>query len=183
MGLASGPYGHIRIASATPEQLPTAAAVLDEVSAWLEAQGHGQWPVPFPTERLLPPETGAICYLAWDGATAVATYTLQRRDPIFWPGEDLEAEQKDEPGTASSSRSVYIHRLAVRRGYRGLGRALLAEIERTARSWGATCLRLDCMAGNARIKGYYEDAGFEYRGDVAVLHLTWLASLYEKPLR
>jgi ribosomal protein S18 acetylase RimI-like enzyme len=73
----------------------------------------------------------------------------------------------------------YIHAVAVRREHAGIGRALIAWAERAVRDAGRPFLRLDCMRDNARIRRYYEELGFERRGDVVVGdHFD--ASLYEK---
>ena len=113
------------------------------------------------------------CYIAWDGAAPVGTFTLQWTDPAFW------GERPDE----GPDRARYLHRLAVRRSYKGLGRALVDLAEELTRRSGATCLRLDCLATDPGIRAYYEAAGFEYRGDVDVIRREpWRASLYEKQM-
>jgi hypothetical protein len=58
--------------------------------------------------------------------------------------------------------------LAVRRGYPGLGAALLGWAAESVRDAGRRFVRLDCVAGNPRLRAYYEAAGFAHRGDVAV---------------
>ena len=164
--------GRVRVAAAGPRELAIVAGILDEASAWLEARGYPQWPRPFPVEFLEADPANRIVYLALDGSTPAGTFTLQRTDRAFWG--DLPAER---PGHA-----LYLHRLAVRRANRGLGRALVDLAAVIALSSGASCLRLDCMADNPRIRRYYEELGFEHRGDTDVPFLTWRASLYERRL-
>ncbi|MGZ6265942.1 MAG: GNAT family N-acetyltransferase [Candidatus Limnocylindrales bacterium] len=164
--------GRVRVAAASPEELAIVAGILDEASAWLEARGYPQWPRPFPVESLEADAANRIVYLAWDGSTAVGTLALHKVDRTFWG--DLPAEP---PGHA-----MYLHKLAVRRGNRGLGRALVELAAVIARSSGAECLRLDCVADNSTIRSYYEGLGFEHRGDLDVPDLTWRASLYERSL-
>jgi hypothetical protein len=82
----------------------------------------------------------------------VGTLVLDWSDPL-WPDD---------------ATAGYLHRLAVRRQAAGLGSDLLMwavqEVVRRDRLF----LRLDCVASNRRLRGYYEAAGFEHRGDVLV---------------
>jgi RimJ/RimL family protein N-acetyltransferase len=41
-------------------------------------------------------------------------------------------------------------------------------------------LRLDCLAGNPGIRAYYEELGFEHRGDLVVNNRNM--SIYERPV-
>jgi GNAT superfamily N-acetyltransferase len=164
--------GRIRIAPARMDELPIAAGILDEASAWLESRGFTGWPRPFPVAALEAALALGPTYLAWDGRTAVATFSLHRTDVRFWGERPGEA-----PGHAR-----YLHKLAIRRSHAGLGRELLGLAERFAREGGAVCLRLDCVAGNPVIRGYYEAAGFEYRGQVSGPAFEVPYALYEKPL-
>jgi GNAT superfamily N-acetyltransferase len=172
----------IRILPAVSDQLRLVAAVLEDASERLREMGWEQWPVPFPVDKVLFPDSGAVCYLAWDGDLAAGTFTLQRRDPVFWPAA-VEATGGISAWGADGTRPVYLHRFATRTGYRGLGGLMLGEAETIALDWGANIMRLDCVAADARIRRYYEDAGFEYRGDIQPAHLTFPASRYEKRLR
>ena len=181
MGPVVGNYPRVRIAAAAPEHLALAAAVLDEASGRVAAMGWRQWPIPFPVDSVIFPETAAVCFLAWDRATAVGTFTLQRRDPTFWP-EAVEAVGGLAAWGEDGTRPAYLHRFATRNGYRGLGGVVLREAERIASSWDANLMRLDCMAANPKIRRYYEDAGYEYRGDIQPPHLDFPASRYEKRL-
>jgi GNAT superfamily N-acetyltransferase len=173
--------GRIRVAPAVAAELVLAAEILDDASARLEAMGLAQWPRPFPAGQLIFPGSGATCYLAWDGDRAAGTFTLQLRDAVFWPYAVEAAGSLDAWGS-DGTRPVYVHRFATRSGYRGLGRLMLDRAESMARELGANCLRLDCVAANRRIRRYYEDAGFEHRGDIQPAHLDFPASRYEKAL-
>jgi GNAT superfamily N-acetyltransferase len=61
-----------------------------------------------------------------------------------------------------------LSRLAVSRSVAGQGVAmrLLDWAVDYARSRGKRELRLDCWAGNERLKRFYTDSGFDARGDV-----------------
>lgn len=164
--------GRIRVLAVGADEVHFVVSILDEASAWLESRGLGQWPQPFPVDWITAGLTVGTCYLAWDGPMPVGTFALQRTDPTFW------GERPDEP----PGYARYLHRVAVRRSHRGLGRALLDVAQALTLRSGAVCLRLDCMAANPGIRGYYEKQGFEHRGDLNVPGLTWRASLYEKLL-
>ena len=96
----------------------------------------------------------------------VGTLTLTWADPHVW------GEQPDDAG--------YVHGLAIRRDAagQGIGAAMLAWAGRAVAAAGRPYLRLDCMATNARLRAYYERAGFTQVRDVA--DANWSASLYQK---
>ena len=171
----------IRIGMAGSNELQIVAGVLDDASQRLLEMGIEQWPLPFPADRVLFPGSGATAYLAWDGAVAAGTFTLQRRDAVFWP-EAVEAVGGPEAWGSDGTRPVYVHRFATRTGYRGLGARMLGEAESIAREWGANLMRLDCVSSDAKIRAYYEGFGYEFRGDIQPAHLTFPAARYEKRL-
>ncbi len=183
----------IRIATAADDELQIVAGVLDDASRRLLEMGIRQWPIPFPADKVIFPGAGATVYLAWDdadaagggpdGARAVAagTFTLQRRDAVFWP-EAVEAVGGLDGWGSDGTRPVYVHRFATRTGYRGLGALLYREAESIARGWGANLMRLDCVSSDTKIRAYYEALGFEFRGDIQPDHLTFPAARYEKAL-
>ena len=162
--------GRIRVRQADPGELSIAAGLLGEASAWLESRGQAGWPRPFPVATLGATLAFGPTYLAWDGGTAAGTFALHRTDLRFW------GERPAEP--AGFAR--YLHKLAVRRGYPGLGRDLVALAERLAREGGAVRLRLDCRADSPGIRSYYDAAGFEYRGEIGGPELDTVYALYEK---
>jgi GNAT superfamily N-acetyltransferase len=171
----------IRISEASQDQLVLVAGVLDAAAVRLREMGYRQWPTPFPVDEVIFPGSGAIPYLAWDGDVAAGTFTLQRRDPAFWP-EAVEASGGLGAWGSDGTRPIYLHRFATRSGYRGLGAIMLRRAEAAALGWGANLMRLDCVSSDARIRRYYEDAGFEFRGDIQPAHLDFPASRYEKRL-
>ena len=98
----------------------------------------------------------------------MGTVTLQWSDERFW------GERPPDAG--------YVHKLAIRPVYKGknLGLQILKWAEENARAAGKKFLRLDCMAEDRKIRNYYEQAGFLFRGDK--IDPRFKASLYEKPL-
>jgi GNAT superfamily N-acetyltransferase len=173
--------GHIRITAADMDRLQIVADILDDASRRLLEVGIAQWPLPFPADQVVFPGGGATVYLAWDDEVAAGTFTLQRRDAAYWP-EMVEAVSGLEAWGSDGTRPMYLHRLATRAGYRGLGALMVREAERLSRASGANLMRLDCLASSPRIRAYYEAFGYEYRGDIQPPHLTFPAAKYEKAL-
>jgi len=159
----------LEISAATQDDLPDVYEILDGAAAWLIEQGIHQWPNPYPRE----PITRAFAERGlWIGSRAgqtVATMRTARRDPDIW-GDD-------------AAPALYVHALAVRREppARGSGLELLRWAARTAARDGLVAVRLDCWAGNDRLRRYYLRAGFRHVRDVEERSgpRTWRCSLFE----
>jgi ribosomal protein S18 acetylase RimI-like enzyme len=141
---------------AGPADVDEVVAMLSEAARWLLSRGIQQWPDPFPRERVERLVRRGDFYVALLDGEPVATLALQWADPAFW------GDQPDDAG--------YVHGLAVRRthGGRGLGAMLLDWAEAEVGARGREFLRLDCLAENRALRRYYEEQGFEPRGEVAV---------------
>ena len=140
-------------------------AVLTEAARWLRSRGIDQWPDPFPAGWVESSIARGETYLVRENGGAVAgTITLRWADPAFW-GE--------EPPVAG-----YVHGIAVRRKFAGLGARLLEWAEEQVRAAGRELLRLDCRTENVALRRYYEGHGFVHRGDTTVDDFR--TSLYER---
>jgi len=137
--------------------LTTIIEIRQEAARWLETKGIEQWPVglfnqmaDYLAERIAAGEE----YIVFLGESVVGTLRLQRSDPRMWP------ESGDDAG--------YVHGLAVRRerAGRGIGLEMLRWAEGQVVDAGKSLLRLDCVAHNARLVRYYEEAGFARAGQV-----------------
>jgi hypothetical protein len=87
-------------------------------------------------------------------------------DP-YWPDDNLAG---------------YVHSVAVRSEMHGQhlgGLILLWAIMKTKQA-ERQFLRLDCLARNGRLRRYYEEQGFIYRGEAVDRDYT--AALYELPV-
>jgi RimJ/RimL family protein N-acetyltransferase len=84
---------------------------------------------------------------------------------------------------AGAFPALYVHGLAVRREplARGSGLELLRWAARTAAEEGLEAVRLDCVAGNDRLRRYYQQVGFRHVRDVeqGVGDRRWRCSLFE----
>ncbi|MEW9532296.1 GNAT family N-acetyltransferase [Microbispora sp. NPDC049125] len=158
---------------ATPEDLPAVLALLAEAAHWLDALGVRQWPAGgFPAHRIEPLIAEGVVYLLGGaGRPPAATVAVDgHADPEFW-------RPSDRPGDA-----LYVHKLAVSRGYsgQGLGETLLDWAGLRAGAQGRRWLRLDCSKDNARLQSYYSGAGFRHVRTVDLPHRA-SGALFERP--
>ena len=151
------------------EDVTTVGTLLDEATVWVGERGFEQWPLPFPRDELAAAVERGEVYVAELNAKPVATVTLLWRDPLYWGERPPDA--------------AYLHKLAVSRACAGqrIGRALVEWADRTAAAAGRSFLRLDCLRDNPGIRTYYENLGFEHRGDLVVNGRDM--SIYERPVR
>jgi ribosomal protein S18 acetylase RimI-like enzyme len=157
----------VKVERARPEELEDVVGVLSEAGAWLRSRGVEQWPDPYPAEWVAASiERGETYVVRLNGAVA-GTITLRWADPAFW-GE--------QPPVAG-----YVHGIAVRRAFAGLGSELLEWADEQVRAERRELLRLDCRTDNERLRRYYEEHGFVHRGDTTVDDFR--TSLYERRCR
>ena len=145
-------------------------AIHEKASRWLLARGIRQWKTDtFPRDRLsIRIERGEV-YVVRLGGEPVGMVILQEADEDTWGARPDDA--------------LYLHGLRVLRAYagRGIGRAILRWAEDQVTSRGRIYLRLDCLADNAKLRAYYEDAGFRHITDMTWEDdPDWRSSLYER---
>jgi predicted N-acetyltransferase YhbS len=143
-------------------------ALLDEATVWVGERGYEQWPLPFPRDELAAAVERGDVYVAELDGEVVATVTLLWDDPMYWGNGPPDA--------------AYVHKLAVSRACAGqrIGSAIVEWADATAAAAGRQFLRLDCLGDNPRIRAYYEQLGFEHRGDLVVNERNM--SIYERPV-
>ena len=142
---------------ARPEDADAVYALLHEAAVWLTARGISQWkPGALPRSVVEAGIARGEIFVVRPAGGLVATLQLEESDPGTWG---------DDAGDA-----LYLHRLCVARSEasQGLGLQLLDWARTEARARGRRLLRLDCVASNARLRRYYEAAGFLARGEVDV---------------
>jgi GNAT superfamily N-acetyltransferase len=146
----------------------TVAELLDEATVWVGQRGFEQWPLPFPRDELAAAVEHGEVYLAELDGEPVATVTLLWDDPRYWGKQSPDA--------------AYVHKLAVRRACAGrrIGSAIVEWADATAVANGRSFLRLDCLRDNPGIRTYYENLGFEHRGDLFVGGRDM--SIHERPV-
>jgi GNAT superfamily N-acetyltransferase len=151
----------------TEADLPEVLSILDEAAAWLQSIGvTEQWPAVISedgawTARLSRLAAEGRMYLAFEDEAAAGTFHLRDK-----PGP-LDGPSAWRPDEVDAKPAVYLFTLAVRRrvARRQVGAAMLDWAFEAARGRGRV-LRLDCWAGNEKLRRFYLDCGFEYRGDV-----------------
>jgi GNAT superfamily N-acetyltransferase len=126
--------------------------MLEEAATWVDALGVVMW-----EEGELAP--GRVDNEIADGLFFIAdvdndpagVLRFQLEDRLFWP--DLTQDD-----------SAFIHRLVVRRRYKGLGvsTALMEWAVSRARTMGKRYLRLDTDASRPKLRRLYEGFGFEF---------------------
>jgi GNAT superfamily N-acetyltransferase len=160
----------VNVKRARHEDADTVAELLDEATVWVGELGFEQWPLPFPRDELAEAiDRGEVYVVEGEDDEPVATLVLLQDDPQYWGERPQDA--------------LYLHKFAVRRDRagRGIGAAVVEWANAEAAEAGREFLRLDCLCDNLRIRDYYEDLGFEHRGDLVLNGRNM--SLYERPVR
>ncbi|MCC3776807.1 GNAT family N-acetyltransferase [Streptomyces sp. UNOB3_S3] len=141
---------------ATEADLSALVRLRDDAARWMLARGiTGQWrPGELDEDhfrRVMAGGDGEV-WLAEVGGRAVGGWELWWEDEAAWG---------PQPPVAG-----YVHRLMVDRSTAapGTGRLLLSAAERRVAEAGRTCVRLDCLEGNAQLNAYYQDAGYRAVG-------------------
>jgi GNAT superfamily N-acetyltransferase len=144
------PVTDIQVRQATAADVPEIEAQLVEAAAWVDALGVVMWEEgELERDRIAAEVAAGQFFIAEVDRVPAGAVRFQLDDQQFWP--DLP------PGT-----STFVHRLVVRRRFKGLGvSAVLMQwaVERT-RDLGRSHLRLDCDADRDRLRALYERFGF-----------------------
>jgi GNAT superfamily N-acetyltransferase len=146
---------HPSIRPATHQDIEKVADILCEAARWLEQRDMSIWRA----DELLPSRiaddvnAGLFLIAECDGEAA-GVLKFQLEDGLFWPD-------------VAQPESAFVHRLAVRRRFAGLGisSALLSWAVERARSLGRDYLRLDCEASRPKLRAVYERFGFIHHSD------------------
>jgi GNAT superfamily N-acetyltransferase len=144
--------------------------ILVEASTWVDALGVVMWE----EGELVPARIAAECaagqfFIAYVDGDPAGVIRFQLEDRLFWP---------DLP----QSESAFVHRLAVRRRYKGQGvsTALLRWAVDQARALGKRHLRLDCDESRPKLRALYEGFGFQLHSFRQVG--SYYVARYEYPL-
>lgn len=157
----------LTVRPATAFELRDVLAVLDEAAAWLQDIGvTEQWPAVISQDegwvaRVSRFVSEGRFFVARAGDTAVGVFHLRDEAGLDGgPSAWWLWEEQAQP-------SLYLFTLAVRRSVagRGVAAAMLDWAFDSAQQRGRV-LRLDCWAGNHKLRRYYTAAGFEHLGDV-----------------
>ncbi len=154
-----------------------ALTILIKAAHALQARGIAQWTDEQALERDVTVDIfhhkTYLAFLLPDHRRPVATISLRREPSEAW----LPFVQPGEPD------SYYIHRFAVDPAHagQGIGRELLDwTAAESVKNHGDILLRLDCWAGNTRLRRYYAEAGYKYLGEG--LEGDWKVAFFERRL-
>ncbi|MEU7104798.1 GNAT family N-acetyltransferase [Streptomyces stramineus] len=146
---------HFRLAG--DADLATLVRLRDDSARWMLAQGiTGQWqPGELGEDHFRRIMASGEVWLAEAGGRVAGAWEL------WWADQDAWGPQPPVAG--------YVHRLMVDRSSArpGVGRLLLRAAERRVAEVGREFVRLDCLAGNARLNAYYVDEGYRPVGHKA----------------
>ncbi|MGV9697825.1 GNAT family N-acetyltransferase [Streptomyces sp. NPDC003470] len=142
---------------AEDDDLTTLVRLRDQAARWMLAEGiTGQWqPGELGQDHFRRIMASGEVWLAETGGRVAGAWELWWRDDDAWG---------PRPPVAG-----YVHRLMVDRANArpGAGRSLLRAAERRVAEAGRQFVRLDCLAGNARLNAYYLNAGYRVVGHKA----------------
>jgi GNAT superfamily N-acetyltransferase len=160
-----------RIRSIHESELERFSGILQEVASWLEARGEPLWPLAsIQPEALLRKNKLDEFYLGFVSAELASCMILQDLDQAFWPDDTV-------------GEALYLHKLAVRREFAGLGlsQLMLDWAKAKALEQGRRFLKLDTVSSMPKLNKLYKDYGFSYCGEKQVG--IYLVSLYQLDLR
>lgn len=158
---------------ATVADAAVVVALRESLTGWLQARGvdqwdHGEWAV----EHVAALARDRTLYVCRDAEHIAGCVVLSWQDLVVW------GERPPDAG--------YLHGLLVDRSYagRGLGHALIGWAGQQTLAAERSILRLDCVATNPWLRGYYTDLGFTEVGRRAYQQAALRQSvLLEKQLR
>ncbi|NQX70235.1 GNAT family N-acetyltransferase [Paenibacillus alba] len=162
----------IDILEASPSQVDEVLSLWLEAAHWMLDNGIDQWrPEYFNRETVLAYFHNRQIFLVKMNDEIVGSFALQWSDPSVW-------------GDLHNEESGYLHRFVVRRTQAGrnIGQYMLKWIEEYVKTQNKRYVRLDCMATNEALNGYYRKQNFTYRGTFQLQsgEISWRGSLYEK---
>ena len=142
---------------AAPDEAAAVGQVLQEAARWITTWRAQLWDPELVGEAFAAPlvARGEVLTAKSDGQIA-GVMILQPEDPHFWPDR-------------ASGEALYLHKLAVRRAYAGLGlpAMLMDHAARVAAAQGRRFLRLDC---DPPLAAFYQRLGFRCVDEIDVRH-------------
>lgn len=90
----------------------------------------------------------------------IGIFLLKENDKTYWSNDES---------------AYYIHHLATKIGYKGIGTKILRFIEKRAKENSKKYIRLDCKKSNVELNQYYQKQGFIYKcsGEEPYSHNLW----------
>jgi len=141
----------MQLVKASLNQKEEIFALILEQSQWIKSLGINQWPVEWMQSQkieIFKSVSEGFFYTCCVDNVLAAVVELRTAPEDIWEYE--------------SSKSLYIHKLAVALAVKGqgIGRCIIAEIMTWAKAQSCHYLRLDCASGNTKLREYYKSVGF-----------------------
>jgi len=142
----------VTVRQAMPPDAATVQDMFEEAARWVDALGVVMWDEgELDPDRMVREIAAGQFFIAEIDGDPAGAVRFQVEDQLFWP--DLAGDD-----------SAFIHRLVVRRRYKGHGvsTALMQWAVARARSIGKSYLRLDTDASRSKLRQLYEGFGFQF---------------------
>lgn len=161
----------LTVLPAEPADAEDLALILNGASEYKRGRGDDAWPALLSGEDAQDRIAVGDTHVAWLADVRVATLALLWSDDMMWGAQPPVA--------------AYVHQLAIRDGYHGLG--IGAEVLNWAGGRAAEAhrplLRIDFPPANDGLRRYYRRIGFEWVRDTAIRgkRRTYTATLWQRP--
>jgi protein-tyrosine phosphatase len=171
------PYGKLHIHRGEPRDVEATLALYETADAWMRSRGIDPGKPPISLRDIVAGRiTDEVIWLAHDAGANNTEALPLGAIVLLWEDLGIWSSMPD----IRTDEALYVHGLVSSRRPegRGVGLRLLRWAEQVTANAGRAYLRLSCMATNPVLRGYYQRAGFTYRGDFAGSDIT--LSRYEK---
>lgn len=141
----------IQSAAEQAEGVQTASSIMVEAAQWLKNKNEPMWnPEELTPDKLLKAYDLSEIYLGSLENNPALALVFQWKDETFWP-------------KAADDEAGYLHKLSVRREYKGQGLShkAIAWCKEQCRKNGRKFLRLDCDPNRKGLTKLYENNGFK----------------------
>ncbi|MDR7080573.1 GNAT superfamily N-acetyltransferase [Neobacillus niacini] len=143
---------------ATNEDSSNIIKMLKQIALWMKDNEINQWSFLLDggdDEEIEQAISNQETYIVLKDNDIVATFTLLSKQSEW---------DRDIWGDDNSSKSLYLHRLAIIPTYmkKGMGRSILTWIQNNVSD--QEYLKLDCVADNIKLNSFYKDNKFELVG-------------------
>jgi protein-tyrosine phosphatase len=136
------------------QDAPAVLRLRDAAGQWLLSRGIAQWrPGEISEPGLVARAEAGELFVSRAEDSVVGAVVVSLSDPAFW-------------GPDAGDDAGYLHTLVIDRRYAGtgLGRRILQQAEQHLAGRGVARVRLDCVATNDGLRGYYRRAGYREIG-------------------
>ena len=127
--------------------------ILEERCTWFKENGIDQWANNYlgryNKDYFNDVMKNHKLYVVKQENKVIGVFLLKEDDKTYWNNDDS---------------AYYIHHLATKIGYTGIGTKIIEFIEKLAKENSKKYIRLDCKKNNNELNKYYQNQGFKYKG-------------------